>query len=425
MRLLKLFICMLYIFSCEATEILYHKLFRYKAPYSNKYAEQIVKTQNINDFKAFCDSTRIKSDNWSHFYILTATQGTPDLLEFLCSYHKLDSKLIGNVLSYLIQKSSENDVLLLGIFLNHHNNAIVPTLHELIIKHDRISKFPVFQQILGLFQKSLITEDLISLFVASINNRKMPYTTHLLNQPWIMTQEFIDQAAIYAIDACTPHYFSMLTRTGMLSEDAICTIYTLHTPNNLLQQECLKTIQDQIATIRSKYRKSYKTPIFNKIPSSQFITKHNDLLFYQNSMYRIKIHLAASPFLPPYLVTFDEDEQCSSILTNYLYVERPMRGISKSSFYRAKALTPELEKEAYNNSYAMFNDKSYPINLYIELAPENDSSVYNQHTVWELTADNSQFRRLFTADNFAAASAAATTLESSESDQHEPLLIIP
>lgn len=321
-----------------------------------------------------------------------------DYFTYLCVNKRLNVQDRLKILQYLIYYP-DRETCFLPQYLHHNPKLITQALHQMVtLKHH-----PQFTLILNTFKSKISPCDLFSLFITAMNYKSDQLITELLQQSWVLTPEFLEQAAIYSAYDGHTEFFSLLLKTGQLSSNCLHSIFSILDLMNRQHRACYRIAYKNFSKLKDEATSFSSPPIFNHINSQEFLGKHNDLLYYHDTLYRIKIHLSMVPFVPPYPLAHDIEELCSDISLDKLFIRSPRLTLSQPYVYDAEADTEDEDDRAYQRSYAEIFGIRHQIRLYIELTPEMETTNLREKlayaTIWGLNEAGDHFSQLFWPDD--------------------------
>jgi hypothetical protein len=266
---------------------------------------------------------------------------------------------------------------------------------------------------------NLIDEDTaLQFFIITLKNKKTLYTEELLAKLRGHTTALCNEIFILACYFNDTFVLRKILANHAIKDEAICVAYSNRRDDDP-EIEWPKQLRKQIATI-SESTLSDQAPIFNNIRASQFLNLHNTMLFYNGTLYRIRFHLTARPFCPPYIVAFDDDEYGSSINLRKLSFSEPLKSIGKTFIYQAGNSDANLYRQAHCLSYAnILNVESLTITMFVELDPIKGVPIHPLPDIWQLNSDNSDFTLIVRDERFQAYSSLIEPLVSDGSDPDE------
>ncbi|WP_010298103.1 hypothetical protein [Candidatus Odyssella thessalonicensis] len=321
-----------------------------------------------------------------------------DYFTYLCANKRLKVQDCLKILQYLIYYP-DRETCFLPLYLHYNPKLITQALHQMVtLKHH-----PQFTSILNAFKSKFSTCDLFSLFITAMNYKSDQLITELLQQPWVLTPEFLDQAAIYSAYDGHIKFFSWLLKTGQLSSNCLHSIFSILDLMNRQHRACYRIAYKDFSKLKDQATSFSSPPIFNHINSQEFLGKHNDLLYYNDALYRLKIHLSMVPFVPPYPLAHDMEELCSDIKLDKLFIKSPRLTLAQNYVYDAEGDTEEEDDRAHERSHAEIFGTRHQIRLYIELTPELETTELREKlpyaTIWGLNEACDHFSQLFWPDD--------------------------
>lgn len=228
---------------------------------------------------------------------------------------------------------------------------------------------------------TLIDEDTaLQIFIIALKNKKRLYTEELLAKLRRHATTLCNEIFILACYFKDTFVVRKILANHDIKDEAICAAYS----NGLGDDTAIKWpkhLKKRIDTI-SESNLSDQAPIFNNIRSSRFLNLHNAMLFHNGELYRIRFHLSAHPFCPPYIVVFDHDESNSCIKLQKLSFSKPLKSIGKSFIYQAE------------------NSDLLTTTMFVELDPIGEVLPHQFPDVWQLNSDNSDFTLIVQDERF-------------------------
>ncbi len=275
-----------------------------------------------------------------------------------------------------------------------------------------------FMFILSNYASNIDEDAAFTFFFITLKRGKTSYTEELIDRLPLHTQNLCNEFYILASYFQNTKIAKRILATYPIQDDAICTVYA-NIQNTLIIDMPSKEFTKRIKKIRQDNAFT-QAPQFNAIKAIRFLNLHNALLFDQNCFYRIRFHLTALPFVPPYIVVFDDDELESAIDLNNLYISTPAPMIGRSFIYQANNPDTQLYDKAHELSYAKLSAIDHlMITVFIELIPTEDIFSDPLPNVWQLNPDRSDFILIHPDERFQACSSTVMLPESDEPDQDE------
>lgn len=394
-----------------------------------------------NDIKAQQEPQKLNNKTRLELASYVKNQDTVALTKWLNKNVRGVSERLGNVLYEKVIESNNREMFaIINRFIKYDDKLFFESLDSLppsadyqgyakiILKHSphcithviaiaaNKNDYDLYTSLLKEY-KSLITEEaVLSLFFFNIKRQKKAYTQALILSEPVHTTNLRNEIFILASYFGAQSIAQDFLLKYNIDSNAICTTY-YNLKDETFFGKLTRLFEYRVNTISKSAPSIGMAPVFNNIRASKFLKMHNSLLLHYGQLYRIKYQLTTLPFVPPYIVVFDEDEMASTINLHEIYFSEPTKSISSKLVYQSRNIDRMAYILAHQRSYTIFTYyDSMPLTIFLELEPVDNIPQSQIPDIWALNPLATDFTLIHRDERFQAYLSKERPPESSELD---------